>query len=335
MKSLYFTFDYELYMGNKTGSVEKCLIIPTQQLMKVFEKYGVEGTFFVDCAYLYQLNKIKDLYPQLQKDFIDVSTNLRWLVSKNQDIQMHFHPQWLYSDYDGEEWKLDFKHYKLSDVEPTLLQESFCKGRLLLEEIIGKDICAYRAGGYCLSDYNSFPELFRQNHIVIDSSVVPGKSVSDGSVYYDYSTVPQKEKWNISNDIATEDKDGEFLEVPVTLQTNGKFVYFRHKLREMFNKTINTKIWGDGQNIFMRNNRKNLLDSILDRIRWIFTPSTSICSIDGYTSAYLPSLLQQKTNLALLVSHPKCLSSESIFYLEKFLQKYSKDIKCQGISKLL
>lgn len=335
MKSIYFTFDYELYMGNKTGSVEKCLIIPTQQLICVFEKYGVEGTFFIDCAYLYQLNKFKDLYPQLQKDFIAVSNNLRWLVSKNQEIQMHFHPQWLYSDYDGTEWKLDFEHYKLSDVEPTLLQVSFCEGRKLLEEIIGKDISAYRAGGYCLSDYASFPELFRDNHIVIDSSVVPGMSVSDGSVFYDYSNVPHKKMWKVSNDIATEDKDGAFLEIPVTMHTNGKCVYFRHLIREKLNKSNNTIVWGDGQNIFMRNNKKGVLESIISRLRWVFTPSMGICSIDGYTSAYLPSLLKIKSDIVVLVSHPKCLSSESIFYLDRFLEKYSKDINCYGISRLL
>lgn len=322
-------------MGNKTGTVEKCLIIPTQHLMKVFEKYGVEGTFFVDCAYLYQLNKLKDIYPQLNKDYCDIVANLKWLVSNKQEIQMHFHPQWLYSNYDGKEWKLDFEHYKLSDVEPDLLLESFCKGRILLEDIIGKDICAYRAGGYCLSDYTNFPELFRQNHIVIDSSVVPGKSISDGSVYYDYSHVPQKEKWNISNDIATEDIDGEFLEVPVTLCSNGKYVYFKHKIREIFNKTISTDIWGDGQNIFMRNNPKGVIESFFSRLRWIFTPSTGICSIDGYTSAYLSTSIKSKSDTVILVSHPKCLSPESIFYLEEFLNKYSKVIKCQGISKLL
>ena len=63
---------------------------------------------------------------------------------------------------------------------------------MLLEEIIGKEVCAYRAGGYCLSDYSDFPKLFRDNHILLDSSVVPGKTIYDGSVSYErvYETLP-------------------------------------------------------------------------------------------------------------------------------------------------
>lgn len=131
------TFDYELYLGPETGTVENCLIKPIEALLSVFDKYGAKGTFFVDCAYLYKLNELRQKHTSLQQDYDMVSENLKMLAANGHEIQMHFHPQWLYSDYANGKWKLDFEHYKLSDVEPALLNKAFGESRMLLENLMG------------------------------------------------------------------------------------------------------------------------------------------------------------------------------------------------------
>ena len=336
MKTLYFTFDYELYLGNVTGSVENCLIIPTEHLCRVFDKHNVKATFFVDCAYLYMLDSLKEQFPKLDEEFNIIVKNLKWLSSNGHDIQMHFHPQWIYSKYDGITWQLDFTHYKLSDVEPEYLQSSFSKGRMLLEKIVGKEICAYRAGGFCLSDYLDFPTLFMKNHIKIDSSVVPGKKLDDGCVKYNYEKVPTKSVWHFSSNLTKEDPNGCFVEVPISLHKNGKIVYLKHKINELFDKHNNTRMWGDGKSIFMKNSSQNKVKKILNRALWLFRANDIMCSIDVYNSAYLTSMIKRgNSDSIVLVSHPKCLTPEGLNYLEAFLDKYSNQIVCKSISSIL
>jgi hypothetical protein len=59
---IYLTFDYELYFGEPTGSIEKCIIEPTEALLKVADEFGVKLVQFVDCGYLKKLQEEKILH---------------------------------------------------------------------------------------------------------------------------------------------------------------------------------------------------------------------------------------------------------------------------------
>ncbi len=43
--NIFLTFDYELFFGEKTGTVEKCMINPTNELLKISKKYSIPMTF--------------------------------------------------------------------------------------------------------------------------------------------------------------------------------------------------------------------------------------------------------------------------------------------------
>ena len=49
---IHFTFDYELFFGKNVGSVEKCMIEPTKQLLGKLEKVEALATFYVDIGFL-------------------------------------------------------------------------------------------------------------------------------------------------------------------------------------------------------------------------------------------------------------------------------------------
>lgn len=53
--NLFFTLDYELHMGEETGTPMECLIQPMNALCDTVEKYGVRFVIFVDAAYLLRL----------------------------------------------------------------------------------------------------------------------------------------------------------------------------------------------------------------------------------------------------------------------------------------
>ncbi len=48
MKRIILSYDYELFFGDKSGTVQKSLIDPTNALMHKMEDMGFRGNFFVD-----------------------------------------------------------------------------------------------------------------------------------------------------------------------------------------------------------------------------------------------------------------------------------------------
>ncbi|KAA3703073.1 polysaccharide deacetylase family protein, partial [Bacteroides salyersiae] len=188
---ILITLDYELFMGKKTGSVESCLLSPMNSFISMLDRYGIKATIFVDAAYLLRLSELKDKHDKLKSDFELISDHLKCLEQDGHDIQLHFHPQWIYSDYDSKQWIMDFEHYKLSDLPENVLRTSFYSARLLLEEIIGKKIIAFRAGGYSLPTYSGYIDLFKLNGIKIDSSVLRGAYVDSKYQKYDYRNIPK------------------------------------------------------------------------------------------------------------------------------------------------
>ena len=60
--NIYITLDYELFLNDITGDVDHCLITPTQELLKILDKHNVKATFYVDMAYIYRLNELRDKY---------------------------------------------------------------------------------------------------------------------------------------------------------------------------------------------------------------------------------------------------------------------------------
>ena len=107
---LFITLDYELFMGKKTGSVESCLLSPMNSFISMLDRYGIKATIFVDAAYLLRLSELKDKHDKLKSDFELISDHLKCLEQDGHDIQLHFHPQWIYSDYDSKQWIMDFEH---------------------------------------------------------------------------------------------------------------------------------------------------------------------------------------------------------------------------------
>lgn len=63
--NIFFTFDYELFLGNLSGSPERCVIRPTEALMRIAATHGVRFVFFVDSGYLARLAADRVRHPAL------------------------------------------------------------------------------------------------------------------------------------------------------------------------------------------------------------------------------------------------------------------------------
>ena len=54
---IHLTFDYELFFGSSSGSVDNCIIKPTQRLIDIAKIHDITLVFYVDAGYLFQLKK--------------------------------------------------------------------------------------------------------------------------------------------------------------------------------------------------------------------------------------------------------------------------------------
>ena len=50
-KNILLTFDYELFLGSRSGTVDNCLIIPTSKILEVLKRHGAKAVFFIDTSY--------------------------------------------------------------------------------------------------------------------------------------------------------------------------------------------------------------------------------------------------------------------------------------------
>ena len=317
----YITLDYELGMGKTTGTPEMCLIEPMCHLTKLTNKYGIKLNVFVDAAYLLRLRALKDKFPQLNKDYEKIITNVKELDSEGHSIQLHLHPQWLYSTYDGEKWDLDFEHYKLSDLTLEEQIKLITEGTQLLNSLITKEVTSFRAGGYSIENYSDLMEVFALNSIKIDSSVLRGEYANSKYQTYDYRSIPNKTSYFFSKNPKIEDK-GNSKEYPISTVVVPSLVYLinkksRHKEYSDIKET--KKKWGDGTGIGYAGNKMQVL---LNKLKMFFGFKTIRASIDigvDLERVYKYSKKHYEGDEFVIIGHPKAISPFTIKVLERFI----------------
>jgi peptidoglycan/xylan/chitin deacetylase (PgdA/CDA1 family) len=299
-------------------------------LTNVLDKYKIKTTLFVDAAYLLRLNELSDDYKELNDDFNKVKEHILLLHKEGHDIQLHFHPQWIYSVYSDRKWELDFNHYKLSDMDNEFAFEKFEEARVLLERIIDKKIIVFRAGGYSIDTLNNYIELFKKNGIKIDSSVARGSYLRSNYHSYDYRKIPQMDIYHFSTKITREDQNGEFTEFSISTKYYFGFFYL---IRKFFYKIkYHYKNYGDGDGV----GYLYTFGKLMTQIKKIFIINLN-ASFDGLMVFFLPEIFKKKRKNGelVIISHPKGLSNISIDYFEKFIRQHIADSKFLTITNTL
>ena len=312
---IIFTLDYELFLNDITGTVNNCLVKPMQEIQKICEKHNFRLTIFVDAAYLYRLTQLKSDYSSLEEDYQTTVDNIKWLVSHGHDIQLHIHPQWYYSNYDGKEWILDWDHYKLSDMPRDYAFEVFGKSKDLLDSIIGYKTTLFRAGGFSIQDFD-YAACFKQYGIIGDSSVLPGSMVRHKTHSYDYRK-SLRCVYKFTENIDVEQQDGAFWEFPISLSKSVNIIKYLSIKRHWMAKT--EKNWGDGGNKPCTSLAAKI-KALVGSFRFV---KHTHGSIDYQSYFWLRDAYQNskkhKYDCLTVLGHPKNLSSSSLTYLEDFV----------------
>lgn len=326
--NIYITLDYELFLGTQTGSVDNCLIRPTFALLEVLERYGVKASFFVDAAYLMRVTQLMAEADALKHDYNNITKQIKQLDRLGHSIQFHFHPQWIYSQYENGAWKMDFEHYKLEDMCANEVENSIVESYGVLQSLVTKRITTFRAGGYSLMDFDRYKMLFGRLGIKNDTSVLRGKICSSRFQSYNYKKVPNKSSYPFSTSIVELDMNGDMMEYPITtaafpsvIPTLKTYFAIKKSTPDSFHK------WGDGKSISQKS--KGGLRRLIVHARMLFGRTVIPASIDSgaimLETVVTKSMKTIDGDNIVIIGHPKNLNNLSLENLDRFIKRQGTD----------
>jgi hypothetical protein len=321
--NIFFTFDYELFLGNSSGSPERCIIRPTEALMRIAATHGVRFVFFVDSGYLARLASDRVHYPALEGEYDAVLRQIDTIKRNKHEVQLHVHPGWRGAIYNGGNWKHDNERYRLQDYSKTEAREIILEYARTLEEIAQSRALAYRAGGWCIQPFKHIAEALWEAGIRIDSTVIPGAFSSTGTHEYDFKTAPADSRWRFSDDPSKEDRGGRFLEIPIGAQTLGPWFFVKFSATKLLSRGNSGRFsqFGDGSPI--GSSKREILVKFLKK-------SVAPISCDGYRSAsiensYFKAINKNPNADFVVIGHPKAQSRFSLETIDRCIATMKKD----------
>ncbi len=290
------------------------MLEPTRDLLAIADGKDIRMTFFVDVGYLIAA----DQYPSLQNEKQSVIDQLKLIISKGHDIQLHIHPHWERAVFNGEKWEMNTEGaYRLTDFKAEERKVIFAKYKQGLEEIIGRKVKAYRAGGWCIQPFDELSDLFVENEILVDSSVIPGDFMLTDHYAIDFRSAPKKARYQFSDDVCKEDPNGPFIELPISsMRYSPLFFWQLYLLGRLF--PASHKMIGDGSFISQGGRKKRVLS----------TYSYNHISTDGYFAKKLSEGLRKCLNEGfeemVIIGHPKGNTKYGLSKLRTFIENNHK-----------
>lgn len=311
-KKVHITFDYELFFGEKTGTVENCMIKPTARLLEIAGKRNAKLVFFIDAGYLVALTRNLN-HEKCAQDFDKVAAQVKLISELGHEIGLHVHPHWEDCLFDEGEWKVNTSRYKLSDFSEEDVLRIVTSYHDVLKQITGKPCKSYRAGGWCVQPFTNIKSALEQNQIYTDSSVYQNGFHQFSAHTYDFRKAPNLTEWTFSNNVCEPDESGVFSEVAITPDKISPAFYFSLYAKMRTNPAL-FKPYGDG--MWLKDKSK---------IRKQFYSSTNhFACCDGYFASRMVKILnrverEQKKRM-LILGHPKSLAECSFQYLDSFIE---------------
>lgn len=246
-KKVILSYDYELFFGEKSGTVKKSLIEPTNAIMDAMEKVGFRGNFFIDVLMIKYLSQ--NLDERSKNDLKMIEDQLRDMLKRGHRIELHLHPHWVDAIYNGDgTWNFDdFHHYSLSSFSEESIVSMFVEGveylnRIGSEVVPNYKVCAFRAGGWAVQPFIKLKSAFVLAGIRIDSSSARGIYVKNDDSYYDFRSMPQKDIYKFEDDVCVEVSNGSFIEVPISTYHRPFICSIVHKASQFIHKGYNLRL---------------------------------------------------------------------------------------------
>ena len=326
-KIIHLTFDYELFLGQKTGSVRNCLIKPTDWLIELLNAHNAKASFFIDATYLLILEKNLHI-DAVKEDYISIKRQLERLISDGHRIELHLHPQWLDAEWIEGQWKFkSYRFYRITSLPEPEIINLFESGKAILEKIANNisssyKVRAFRAGGWCIQPFEKIRNAFDRTNITIDSSVVPLMKITGDIHNFDFSDAPSDlPSWRFNTDPARPERYGKYTEIPITIFRKSAIDIISLKLEKLFAKKEITKQEGSYIN-FPSSSVK-----FFQKFKKLIMGSQTWLTLEGLSEKQIKlafAKTKKKAKITFL-SHPKGISYNDIKYADKLLKMYSDD----------
>ena len=317
---IVLSLDYEVFFGRHTGTVEHTLLRPSQALCDLAARHRVPLVFFVDIGFLLRLREEGRRSQALMREHDQAMRQLEQFVIAGHEIQLHAHPHWEDSRWNGESWDIDTRRYRLHDFSRTEVKQILRRYADALRAVTGGDgVFAYRAGGWVIQPFAWIRDGLRDAAICIDSTVFAGGRQVEEARYFDFTSAPAASRWFFDDDPLVPKPSGEFLEVPITSTEVSPAFYFRRFLASKLCPR-DLRSYGDGSGMPL--SRSDLVSKLTRR-------SSTPVSFDGYKAGFLADACRRHEEAGtadfVVIGHTKLLSRYSLHRLERFLLERDPD----------
>lgn len=176
--NITITIDYETWQPIPKGmriDWHKDMIEGAKQLMDCCDSSGAKLTFMVEVCELFWLDEY------VPRHALEVEENLREIVSRGHDVQLHVHPNWMPETgarFENGKYDWDWDIASCHDY-PGDLAQLVLRGKERLEKVIRTvrpdyRVSAFRAGGYRVQPFQRLSKALLATDIRIDTSVYKG-----------------------------------------------------------------------------------------------------------------------------------------------------------------
>ncbi len=329
-KQVLFTFDYELFLGSKSGTAKNCIIEPTNNILKVLGKYKIKKSlFFVDTVYLMRLMSVEN-DPGAEEDYELIFDQLVKILKDGHYIFPHIHPHWLEASYnkDSKQWILKdldkYRFHNISNEERDLL---FSMSINFIHEIQKKagityEIDAYRAGGWCIQPFSDFKPFFEKYNIKYDFSVLADFKLLNDKFYYNFLNFPKEKIYRFNSEIEKAEDNGKFTEFSITNISLSKSEKMKNKIFLKILYRLNYQNFGDGLAVMKPEEKTIMSDSFVRKSNY----NIEMTSLELLTGPKLKLYrdFTDKHSYIHFITHPKMLTRHNLYCFERYLKFLTK-----------
>ncbi|MEM8547225.1 MAG: hypothetical protein AAGF46_03590 [Pseudomonadota bacterium] len=307
---LVLSQDYELFFQD-SGTIEDCLLRPSDWLSAFARERGASLTFFVDAGMLSRMSALRN-QPTVGRMYDTVRRHVAQLANAGHEIGLHVHPHWEDTEWDGTRWQFGGARYRLDQFSVEETQDIVTRYAAELQALTDRRLLTYRAGGFCIEPFDHLREALLSLDITVDSSVVPGAYLQDAEKGFDFRAVPEAPWWYFDASPRKADPAGRFLEIPISTTTLPFFHYW---------KRLFARLAGKGGGGAAAGGAPKRLGALAIVRRLLGDGRISELSVDAPKAPQLvaAAAADRVPPFWQVMGHPKLVTPESLQYLGRFL----------------
>ena len=316
-KIILHTFDYELFLGKRSGSLQNCLLSPSEEIRKLLKEFNLKAIFFVDTTYLFRLKNEAIKNQNCKKNLELIFEQLYQLKQEGHYIYHHIHPHWLDAIYlpEIDQWDLsNISKYAFSQIGPkerdAIMEFSFS----VINEFEDNKPSGFRAGGLYIQPFEDFRLLFEKYNILYEFSVVPDDFSLSKEFSYDFRNFPS-EPYKFKENLLINDETGHFIEFPISMIKLKGLSKIMNGLYYRLIENKNNNFDGNPSSLPIINRTRNSRFSMQLPLSMEFLNPINKHSVLN---------LIEKNNYIHFLSHPKLITDKNLKSLEFILNKISK-----------